>query len=145
MTIVTSVSLSRLKFCKVSKNKKRGVTKPHRNKRCLTTAEKATIKQLRARRRAAWQDALNEARDMLHEAAIAMQAKVPGHQLDYYVRAITQAITRSQVKPRKRVSKWNAYLSLETRRLNEGECVISFLGNQTLLTVYYINFRARTW
>ncbi|KAJ2928981.1 hypothetical protein H1R20_g8114, partial [Candolleomyces eurysporus] len=48
-----------------------------------------------------------------------MQAKVPGHQLDYYVCAITQAITQSQVKPRKRVSKWNVYLSSETRRLNE--------------------------
>ncbi|KAJ2920760.1 hypothetical protein H1R20_g16335, partial [Candolleomyces eurysporus] len=48
-----------------------------------------------------------------------MQAKVPGHQLDYYIRVITQAITRSAVKPCKRITKWNMFVAKEMRKHNE--------------------------
>ncbi|RXW21194.1 hypothetical protein EST38_g4661 [Candolleomyces aberdarensis] len=48
-----------------------------------------------------------------------MQAAVPGHQLDHYIRVITQTITRSTVQPRKHISKWNTFLAQETRKLNK--------------------------
>ncbi|KAJ2933884.1 hypothetical protein H1R20_g3197, partial [Candolleomyces eurysporus] len=47
-----------------------------------------------------------------------MQAKVPGHQLDYYVRVITQSITRSNIKSRKTVTGWNAFVVQETHKQN---------------------------
>ncbi|RXW11371.1 hypothetical protein EST38_g14483, partial [Candolleomyces aberdarensis] len=119
MVIVTTVSLDRLKVRKVSKGLKRGVLNPRRSKRTLTSAEKAALKEIRGRKRVEWKEALEEAQEALRDIGLAMQAKVPGHQLDYYIRVITQAITRSTVHPRKGVSKWNAFLSKETRELNE--------------------------
>ncbi|KAJ2923547.1 hypothetical protein H1R20_g13548, partial [Candolleomyces eurysporus] len=120
MVIVTSVSLDRLKVRKVASNsaKKRTVLNPRRSKRKLTAAEKATLREIRARSRTKWTEALEEAQEALREAALVMQAKVPGHQLDYYVRVITQSITSSNIKPHKNVTRWNAFVAQETRKRN---------------------------
>ncbi|KAJ2927306.1 hypothetical protein H1R20_g9789, partial [Candolleomyces eurysporus] len=118
MVIATSVSLHRLKIRKVTAGVKRSILNPRRITRKLTTAEKATLANIRAQKRAKYDKALEEAQDALREVALVMQAKVPGHQLDYYLRVITQAITRSNIKTRKTVSGWNAFLSKETRKRN---------------------------
>ena len=119
--IVTSVSLDRLKTRKVSKSSTQTVLNPRRSRRSLTAAEKATLKEIWARSRAKWTEALEEAQEALRKVALAMQAKVPGHQLDYYIRVITQAITRSTIKPRKCVTKWNTFIAKEACKRNAGE------------------------
>jgi proline dehydrogenase len=116
MVIVTSVSLDRLKVRTATSTSihKRTTLNPRRVARKLTAAEKATAKEIRARNREKWDKALEEAQEALHEAALVMQAKVPGHQLDYYLRVITQNVTHSNVKARKTVTEWNAFVAQET-------------------------------
>lgn len=79
------------------------------------------VKEIRTQNRKKWDKALEEAQEALHEAALVMQAKVPGHQLDHYLCIITQNVTRSNVKARKTVTKWNMFVEQETRQRNAGE------------------------
>lgn len=138
MVIVTSISLDRLKVRKVTSKSttKRTVLNPRRSTRRLTTAEKATVKEIRARRRAKWNKALEEAQEALRDAALVMQSKAPGHQIDHYIRVITQSATRSNVKARKNVTTWNAFVSQETRKRNAGErYFLCFIVAHSFLTV----------
>ncbi|KAJ2925769.1 hypothetical protein H1R20_g11324, partial [Candolleomyces eurysporus] len=77
------------------------------------------LKEIWAWKCAKWGEALEEAQEALQEAGLTMQAKVPSHQLDYYIHVTTQAITRSAVKPCKRVTKWNVFVAKETCKRNE--------------------------
>ena len=98
----------------------RGVLKQRRQRQKDTGAEKADRKKRNAEKGAVFIQALDEAQETVHMAAVQMQAKVPGHVLAYYVKVILQAVTSSRVSKRPKVSMWNAFLSQETRHHNSG-------------------------
>ena len=138
MRVVTVNSLQRLKPTNVTKGVYRvEPLRPRRSRRKLTAAEKTFARAGRLRRSSTLEDALSEAQVSVKNIALAMQQKVPGHQLDYYVRLILNAITNSKKSKRTKVSLWNAFLSIETKKRNQGAQCLAPILTQLVLTVLH--------
>jgi hypothetical protein len=94
-------------------------TKSHRRKIVRTPAEKAMRVQQRRKSRETFSNDLKEARTVIMAEAVKLHQKHGGHNLNYYVELLYQ---NGHQKGERKVSDWNAWVHLESKRLNEG-CV----------------------
>lgn len=107
----------------------------HRAKRRAlrrTSTEKQALKAKRREKKEAYSKALEEARAAMWEQAALMRERFGSHTLEYYVREIMQDARLN--KTRRAPSRWNAFLSLEVQRLNQGQCSNSPSTQSYLLT-----------
>jgi hypothetical protein len=92
-------------------------TKTLRKKITRTAAEKALRVQQRRKVRETFCNDLQEARAVIMAEAVKLHQKHGGHNLKYYVELLYQ---NGQQKGERKVSNWNAWVHLESKRLNEG-------------------------
>jgi hypothetical protein len=92
-------------------------TKTLRKKIVRTPAEKAIRVQQRRKSREVFRNDLKEARAIITAEAVKLHQKHGGHNLSYYVELLYQT---GQQKGERKVSDWNAWVHLESKRLNEG-------------------------
>jgi hypothetical protein len=88
-----------------------------RKKVARTTAEKAIRFQQRRKLKETFSNDLKEARAVIMAEAVKLHQKHGGHNLNYYVELLYQ---NGQQKGERKVSDWNAWVHLESKRLNEG-------------------------
>jgi hypothetical protein len=83
-----------------------------------TPSEKQALKAKRQERKREYNEALEEVIDMVRKQAAILRGKYGGHSVQWYFEEIMQQarITKGQRK----VSAWNAYLSAESKRINNG-------------------------
>ena len=89
-----------------------------------TAAEKAIRIQQRRKSRETFSNDLKEARTVIMAEAIKLHQKHGGHNLNYYLELLYQ---NGQQKGGRKVSEWNAWVHLESKRLNKGCVFISHL------------------
>lgn len=75
--------------------------------------------QQRRKSRETFSNDLKEARTVIMAEAVKLHQKHGGHNLNYYVELLYQ---NGHQKGERKVSDWNAWVHLESKRLNEG-CV----------------------
>lgn len=107
-------------------NKQRTASKPYAPARrrakkghTLSSLQRVQLKIERQQRARALNDAIEDARDAVWEAAQKIYATFQSHSADYYFRMIMQT-TRVKTRQRK-TSRWNAFLSQELQRRNSGK------------------------
>jgi hypothetical protein len=84
-----------------------------------TPAEKAALKEKRQSEKKMYNDALQEAREVVLQQATQLHERFGGHSVQHYFEQILQ---QSRMKKRSRkVSRWNAYLRSEVKRINDGK------------------------
>ena len=99
---------------KVRKAKNKSV----RKKIVRTAAEKAIRVQQRRKLQETFSNDLKEARSVIMAEAVKLHQKHGGHNLKYYIELLYQ--NAQQQKSGRKVSDWNAWVHLESKRLNEG-------------------------
>ena len=99
------------KVCKAMK-------KSVRKKIARTAAEKAIRFEQRRKLKETFTNDLKEARSVIMAEAIKLHQKHGGHNLKYYIELLYQ--NAQQQKGNRKVSDWNAWVHLESKRLNEG-------------------------
>ena len=92
--------------------------KSQRKKIVRTDAEKAIRLQQRRKSRELLRNDLKEARTVIMAEAIKLHQKHGGHNFNYYVELLYQIGQHS--KGERKISDWNAWVHLESKRLNEG-------------------------
>lgn len=84
----------------------------------VTPALKAAMAKQREERRIQYQAALKNARDVIHQHAVHLRETFGGHSVDYYTQEIFQ---RGRLeRGRRGTMRWNAFLSQELKKRNEG-------------------------
>jgi hypothetical protein len=96
-------------------------SKSLRKKIVRTPAEKAIRVQQRRKSQELFRNDLKEARAVIMAEAIKLHQKHGGHALNYYLELLYQ---NGQQKSERKVSEWNAWVHLESKRLNEGRTVL---------------------
>ncbi|EIW74686.1 hypothetical protein CONPUDRAFT_77955 [Coniophora puteana RWD-64-598 SS2] len=99
------------------------IRRPHRHRAPhkkieRTPADKAAEKERRAENSARYKDMLSAAQDAVWEHAVELQAAFPNHSTEHYFEAIMQ-MPKYRQQELKSVSKWNAYVFVETEKYNE--------------------------
>ena len=92
-------------------------TKSLHKKKVRTAAEKALRVQQRCKSREIFRNDLKEARAVIMAEAVKLHQKHGGHNINYYVELLYQ---KGQQKGERKVSDWNAWVHLESKRVNEG-------------------------
>ena len=92
-------------------------TKSLHKKKVRTAAEKALRVQQRCKSREIFRNDLKEAHAVIMAEAVKLHQKHGGHNINYYVELLYQ---KGQQKGERKVSDWNAWVHLESKRLNEG-------------------------
>ena len=93
-------------------------TKRQHKKITRTNAEKAIRYQQRSKFRETLSNDIKEARKVIMAEAVKLHQKHGGHNIDYYVKLLYQ---EGRCKSKRKVSDWNAWVRLESQRLNEGK------------------------
>lgn len=96
-------------------------TKSLHKKIARTAAEKAVRVEQRRRLQETFSNDLKEARTVIRAEAVKLHQKHGGHNLNYYIELLYQ---NGQQKGERKVSDWNAWVHLESKRLNEGFVVL---------------------
>lgn len=90
-----------------------------------TAEDLARQKAARALRNQAFKTALEHARQKVWALAQSLREDFRSHSSEYYYQLLMQS---SRLRSNKRkVSRWNAFLSQEIRRINAGMCAFIFL------------------
>ena len=84
----------------------------------LTPVEKAARKARRRQEKVTHQEALQNAQEEVRKLGEQLRSKFGKHTIQYYIEEIMQ-ISRLQKKQR-RAGAWNAFVSKEVKRLNDG-------------------------
>lgn len=92
-------------------------TKRQHKKITRTVAERAIRSQQRSKFRETFSNDVKEARKVIMAEAVKLHQKHGGHSVDYYVKLLYQD---GRHKSERKVSDWNAWVRLESQRLNEG-------------------------
>ena len=92
-------------------------TKTKHKKITRTIAEKEIRSQQRRKFRETFSNDLKEARNVIMAEAVKLHQKHGGHSVDYYAKILFQ---EGRHRSERKVSDWNAWVRLESQRLNEG-------------------------
>jgi len=98
-------------------------TRKLRKKIARTAAEKALRSQQCHNFREAFSNDIKEARMVIMAEALKLHQKHGGHSVDYYVKLLYQDGRHKSVR---QISDWNAWVRLESQRLNGGSHYSSF-------------------
>ncbi len=101
-------------------------------KSTLTDSQRAKAKSDRDAKKKAIKAALKEARQQMWELAVTMADNFGSHDAEYYYRAIMQQPRLN--KKRREISQWNAFVSQELRKHNEGTSIYRSLQHAANLT-----------
>ena len=88
-----------------------------RKKIVRTDAEKAIRTEQRRKFRETFSTDVKEARKVIMAEAVKLHQKHGGHSVDYYVKLLYQDNRHKSVR---NISNWNAWVRLESLRLNKG-------------------------
>ncbi|KAG6875478.1 hypothetical protein C0993_009034, partial [Termitomyces sp. T159_Od127] len=91
-------------------------TRSQRVIQSLTSQQKAQRKQERMEAKVTYKQALREAQDQVRMLAKSLQAQSQKHSVEHYYEEIMQ--TSRMQKNRKKAGSWNAFVSMETQRMN---------------------------
>lgn len=97
---------------------RKAMKKSVRKKIARTAAEKAIRFEQRRKLKETFTNDLKEARSVIMAEAVKLHQKHGGHNLKYYIELLYQ--NAQQQKGNRKVSDWNAWVHLESKRLNEG-------------------------
>jgi hypothetical protein len=110
-----------------TKAKRLYVTKP--------PAEKARLKEKRLSHKKDYNEALQEAQQIVHQQATLLHERFGGHSIQWYFQEILQQSQRQ--KSQCQVTAWNAYLSSEVKRINNGIFFSFLFSLQNWLISYH--------
>jgi hypothetical protein len=99
-------------------------TKPARRYTKLAPADKAIIKAKHMAHKKEYNEALQEAREVVHQQAVLLHKRFGAHSVQYYFEEILQ--TSRLNKSQRKEHGWNGYLSREIKRRNGNSFVRTY-------------------
>ncbi len=101
----------------------------------LSQEQREALKAAREKKKDDLREALLDAREIIWKLALDMEATFGGHKVNYYFRLILQNVLHLKKAPRK-ISLWNAYVSKELRRINDGTLPYAIASPQSHINIY---------